>query len=126
MHIFLRCMCGASLNRADTKLCTRNSNFFSLEITLKPSSGFYRYEIFYIITEGRNFKTFLKEDYGIAFDSCYMFTKKILNMEFDTMRIVLMEYAYIRHYGLCCCFNEYLAIYLDDEFEKPFSLYVTL
>ena len=30
----------------------------------------------YILTEGRNFKTFLKENYASALDSCYMFTKK--------------------------------------------------
>ena len=28
--------------------------------------------IMYILTEGRNFKTFLKENYAIALDSCYL------------------------------------------------------
>ena len=35
----------------------------------------------YILTKGRNFKTFLKENYAIALDSCYLFFKKMLNME---------------------------------------------
>ena len=30
----------------------------------------------YILKEGRNFKTFLKENYIITLDSCYSFTKK--------------------------------------------------
>ena len=31
----------------------------------------------YLLTEGgRNFKAFLKENYIIALDSCYLFTKK--------------------------------------------------
>ena len=30
----------------------------------------------YILTEGgRSFKTFLKENYAVALDSCYLFTK---------------------------------------------------
>ena len=28
-----------------------------------------------ILAEGRNFKTFLKENNAIALDSCYLFTK---------------------------------------------------
>ena len=32
----------------------------------------------YILTEGgRSFKTLFKENYAIALDSCYLFTKKI-------------------------------------------------
>ena len=43
----------------------------------------------YILTEGRNFKTFLKENCAIAFDSCYLFTKEILNMELNIVLIRL-------------------------------------
>ena len=39
----------------------------------------------YILTVGRNFKTFLKENYAIALDSCYLSTKKMLNMELNTV-----------------------------------------
>ena len=31
----------------------------------------------YILTEGRNFKTFLKENYVIPWDSCYLFILKV-------------------------------------------------
>ena len=32
----------------------------------------------YTLTEaGRSFKTFLKENYAIALDSCYLFTKSV-------------------------------------------------
>ena len=39
----------------------------------------------YILTKGKNVKTFLK-DYTIALDSCNLFTKK-LNMELHTLQI---------------------------------------
>ena len=51
----------------------------------------------YILTEGSDFKTFLRENYAIALNSCYLFTKQMLNMELNMMLIVLMEFAYIRH-----------------------------
>ena len=38
------------------------------------TSGFYRYE--HILREDRNFKTFLKENYVIVLDSCYLFAEK--------------------------------------------------
>ena len=58
------------------------------------TTGFYRYEHF-ILIEGTNLWTFLKKNYAIALDSYYMFTKKMLNMEFNMMLIVLVEFAYI-------------------------------
>ena len=51
----------------------------------------------YILTEGTNFKTFLKENYPIDLDSCYIFTNNMLNLELKMMLIVLMEFAYIRN-----------------------------
>ena len=45
-----------------------------------------------IFIEGRNLKTFLKENYAIALDFCYLFTK---NVEHD-VSVVLMEFACIR------------------------------
>ena len=51
----------------------------------------------YIITEERDFKRFLKENYTIALDGCYLFTKKMLNVEKNMILIVLMEFRYIRH-----------------------------
>ena len=37
----------------------------------------------YVSTRGRNFKSFLKETYEIALDSCYLLTNKMLNMELN-------------------------------------------
>ena len=31
----------------------------------------------FILTEGWNFKKFLKENYAVALDNCYIFTKKV-------------------------------------------------
>ena len=38
-----------------------------------------------ILTEDRNFITLPKENYAIALDSCYLFTKKKLNMNLNMM-----------------------------------------
>ena len=51
----------------------------------------------YILTEGRNFKTFLKKMFAFAWDINYIFTKKVLIMEMSMILIVLMEFEYIRH-----------------------------
>ena len=51
----------------------------------------------YILKEGRNFKTFLKENYTITLESCYSFTKKMLNMELNLILVALMEFANVRH-----------------------------
>ena len=59
----------------------------------------------YLLTEGgRSFKTFLKENYAIALDSCYL----LLNMELNTTLIVLMEKSDIPE--IYSRFEEYLAI----------------
>ena len=50
------------------------------------------------LTEGRKFKILLKENYSVALDSCYLFNKKMLNMKLNMILIVLMEFAYIRHF----------------------------
>ena len=64
----------------------------------------------YILTGGTNFKIFLKEIYPVDLDSCYIFTKNMLNMKLKIMLIVLMEFAYIRHSSTFSRFGEYLAI----------------
>ena len=51
----------------------------------------------YLLIEGTNFKAFLKENYAIALDSCYLFTYHMLNREMKMILIVLMEFAYITH-----------------------------
>ena len=50
-----------------------------------------------ILIEGRSLKTFLKENYIIALDKCYLLTKNMLNMELNMMFLMLMEFAYIKH-----------------------------
>ena len=49
------------------------------------------------MTEGRNFKTFLKENYAIALNSCYLFNKKMLNMKMRMIFLVLKKFTNIRH-----------------------------
>ena len=51
----------------------------------------------YILKEGRNFTTFLKENYAIAWDSGDVFTKNMLSIKLNMILIVLLEFAYIRH-----------------------------
>ena len=61
------------------KLCTRISNSFSEETTFMWTSDFNKHEHLYynyIRTEGRNFKTLLKEVYSVALNSC---VKYLLN-----------------------------------------------
>ena len=48
-----------------------------------------------ILTEGRNFKTFLKENDATALDSCHLFTKKMLKKEFNMILIVFIGFALI-------------------------------
>ena len=61
VHVSLRC----TSNTKSLKEIT-----FSLEITFVWTNGLYRY-MTYTLTEGRNFKTFMKENYAIALDSCW-------------------------------------------------------
>ena len=37
-----------------------------------------------ILTESRNFETFLRENYAIALESCYLFTKKMCEHDIDS------------------------------------------
>ena len=57
----------------------------TLKITFMCTCGFYRYE-----HVSRNFKTFLGENCAVDLDSCYLCTKKMLNMELNM--ILLMEF----------------------------------
>ena len=47
-----------------------------------------------LYTESTNLKTFLEESYPSAFDSCYIYTKNMLNKELKMMLILLMEFVY--------------------------------
>ena len=59
-------------------------------------SSFRRYE--HVLSEGRNFKKFLKKSYAVALDRCCIFTKKILHgieRDVDSAYGVCINY---RHY----------------------------
>ena len=61
------------------------------------TSSCFRYEL----ADGRNFKTFLKENYAVALDSCDWFTKLRKNVDHGTEHDVLiipMDFTYTRHY----------------------------
>ena len=89
-----RCMHGTkSLTRHTKKVCFKIFRSFSPKITFMWT---FTDMNTYKLTEGRNFKILLKANYTAALDSCYMFTKKTLNIELNIMLIVLIEYAYIR------------------------------
>ena len=51
----------------------------------------------YILTEGRNFKRFLKENYAIVLSSCYLFTY-LLNVENGIERDIASAYGVCIHY----------------------------
>ena len=62
-------------------MCTRISNSFRPSLLLTYVPVILRGMNNYILTEGRNFKVFWKENYAIALDGCCLLTKKMLNME---------------------------------------------
>ena len=75
----------------------------------------------FLLTGGRNFKTFLKENYAIALQLRFLrtvfskkrtvFSKTMLDMELNMMLIVLMKFAYVVGIPkLHSRFNDYLAI----------------
>ena len=86
--------CGA---RMHTKNYIAKFPFFSA-IKLPPCELVVFTDLIWTcITEDRNFKIFLKENYTITLHSSYLFTKKMLKMEFNLLLIVFMEFANIRH-----------------------------
>ena len=95
--------------RLTKNLCSRISNSFNPQKL--PSYGLVIFidMNMYLFTEGRNFNTFLKENYAIALDVCY-FTKQMLNIEVNMILIVLMEFAYIDIAELYSRFDVFLAI----------------
>ena len=78
-------------------MCTRISNSFSPYLLPSCAPVIFTDMNNYILTEGRNSKTFWEENYAVALDSCCLCTKKLLNMELNMMLVVLMQFACIRH-----------------------------
>ena len=86
MHISYHCV-GSMLQKSQQGIQKSCLPEFSILLTL--NLPLYELVVFvdmdtYILTENRNFKTFLKENYAIALDSCYLFTKKLFEHDNDS------------------------------------------
>ena len=82
MHVFSWCKRGIySLNKVHKKIFIRLFSSFS------P----------YILTEGRNFRTFLKYNYGIALEMTVIKSKMEMEMEMELtiILIVLMQFTFL-------------------------------
>ena len=54
----------------------------------------------YILIEDRNFKTFMKENYGITLDNCYVFTKEHrIEVDTDSAQGVLKTLSILKIYN---------------------------
>ena len=87
--MFLRCVvytCTKNLKKA----CNTALNLPSYGLVVFIDMNMY------ILVEGMFSKTFLEENYPVSSNNCYLFIKKIVNMELSMMLIVLMELTCIR------------------------------
>ena len=98
-YTFLHC-CGARMyqksqqTKHTNKMCSKFSSSFIQPLKLPYCVLVIFIDMTtYILTEGKNFKTFLKENNAIALDNCYLFTKKMLIMEMNMILMVYMEFA---------------------------------
>ena len=69
--------CTKRVNKAYKNICVPK---FTVHLTLNlPSCGLVVFIDMnrYILTEGSNFKTFLKDNYAVALEDCYLFAKKV-------------------------------------------------
>ena len=97
VHVSLKCIRGTkSLNNAQKNCATKCLISSALKLNSCGPMVFIDMNA-YILAEDRNFKTFLKKDYAVALNCCYMSTKKMLNMELNIMLMLLLKFAYIRH-----------------------------
>ena len=116
MHVFSWCARGTKSQQGTQKNCA--AEFLILSALKLRSCGLVVFtDMNTDITEDRNFKTFLKENYATAWDNCYIFIKKKLNMVLNKMLIVLMECDTLVIPELYSRFNECLAIFANDEFD---------
>ena len=80
MHVFSWCKHGVySLSKVHKRIFIRIFSSFS------P----------YILTEGRNFRTFLKENYGIALEMTVIKSKMEMERELTIILIVLMQFTFL-------------------------------
>ena len=63
--------------------------FSALKLPLRGLVVFIDMNMYILTEKAWSFKTFFKENYAIALDSCYLFTKKMLYMELSMILIVL-------------------------------------
>ena len=97
VHLSLKCIHGTkSLNNAQKNCATKCLMLSALKLNSCGPMVFIDMNA-YILAEDRNFKTFLKKDYAVALNCCYMSTKKMLNMELNIMLMLLLKFVYIRH-----------------------------
>ena len=92
---------GASMHQKSQQGLQKNfeSEFPVLSVLKLPSYGLVVFTDMntYILTEGRDFKTFLKENYAVALENYYLFAKRVLIVKLNIILIVLIEFAYIKH-----------------------------
>ena len=97
VQLSLKCIRGTkSLNNAQKNCATKCLILSALKLNSCGPMVFIDMNA-YILAEDRNFKTFLKKDYAVALNCCYMSTKKMLNMELNIMLMLLLKFVYIRH-----------------------------
>ena len=80
LHVSLRCTCSTSLNKAHKELCSGISFNFRPQIKFISTSFFIDKNIIYLQKAGSS---------AIALESCYMFTKKVVNM-FTVLDMILI------------------------------------
>ena len=86
------------LNKVQKNCASEFLILSALKFPLFGIVGFINMDTF-ILTEGRtgNFKALPKENYPIVLDHCYIFTKKMLNIELKMMLTVLIEFTYFKN-----------------------------
>ena len=100
----MRCtfLCGACMTPAKVSTSRYRKNcapeFLILSAFKQPLCGLMAFIVMnsFILTEGRNFKKFFKENYATTLDSCYIFTKK--NVEHGIEHDVDSAYRVYIHY----------------------------
>ena len=73
----------------------------ALKIPLCGLVIFIAVSTIWILTEVRSFKTFLKENYAIALDSCYLFTKKCWTWNWTADLMNTLQFKQIMTLTVC-------------------------
>ena len=90
VQLSLKCIRGTkSLNNAQKNCATKCLILSALKLNSCGPMVFIDMNA-YILAEDRNVKTFLKKDYSVALNCCYMLLMLLMLM-------LLLKFAYIRH-----------------------------